>query len=100
MEHNKERDRKSASSRTGSLLTCEQRKIKDSAIVGNAFNNFFLKVTEKLNVQKLEIRDAISFLQDSFSGNFLSIQIILITDAEIKRIIRSLKPKTPQIMMR
>jgi hypothetical protein len=37
--------------------------------------------------------DAISFLKDSFPGNFTSIKIIPVTATEIKSIIRSLKPK-------
>jgi hypothetical protein len=55
--------------------------------------NFFLTVTEKLNTQKPEKGDAISFLKGSFPGNFTSIKIIPVTATEIKSIIRSLKPK-------
>jgi hypothetical protein len=52
-----------------------------------------LTVTEKLNVQKLEKGYAISILKDSYPGNFPSIKIIPITEAEIKSIIHALKPK-------
>jgi len=38
-------------------------------------------------------KDAISFLKDSFPGNFPTINMIPITEAEIKGIISSLKPK-------
>jgi hypothetical protein len=62
-------------------------------MVANAFNNFFLTVTEKLNTQKPEKGDAISFLKNSFPGNFTSIKIIPVTVTEIKSIICSLKPK-------
>jgi hypothetical protein len=62
-------------------------------MVANAFNNFFLTVAEKLNTQKPEKGDAISFLKDSFPRNFTSIKIIPVTATEIKSIICSLKPK-------
>ena len=68
-------------------------KLKDHKTVANAFNNFFLTTSEKLNRYKSEKRDAISFLKDSFPGNFPTINIIPITEAEIKGIINSLKPK-------
>jgi hypothetical protein len=62
-------------------------------MVANTFNNFFLTVAEKLNTQKTEKGDAISFLQDSFPRNYTSIKIIPVTATEIKSIIRSLKAK-------
>jgi hypothetical protein len=47
-------------------LLVNNEKLKDPAIVANAFNNFFLTVTEKLHIQKPEKGDAILFLKDSF----------------------------------
>jgi hypothetical protein len=44
-------------------------------------------------MQQVEKTDAISFLKDAFPGNFPSTKIIPITEAEIKSIIHSLKPK-------
>jgi aminopeptidase C len=38
-------------------------KLKDQKSMASAFNNFFLTVIEKLNIQKFEIGDAISFLR-------------------------------------
>ena len=61
--------------------------------MANAFNNFFLTNSEKLNRYKSEKRDATSFLKDSFPGNFPTINIIPITEADIKSIISPLKPK-------
>ena len=61
--------------------------------MANAFNNFFITITEKLNIQQIEKGDAISILKDSFPGNFPSIKIIPITEAEVKNIIDSFKPK-------
>ena len=56
---------------------------------------------EKLNINKSNKGDAISFLKDSFSRNIPSMELIPITAAEIKRTISSLKPKkTPQVMMK
>ena len=69
--------------------------------MANAFNNFFITITEKLNIQQIEKGDAISILKDSFPGNFPSIKIIPITEAEIKSIIHSLKQKkNHQAMMK
>jgi len=67
--------------------------LKDQTTVANTFNNFFLTASEKLNIHKFEEGDAISFLKDSFPRNFPNINIIPITEAEIKSIISSLKPK-------
>jgi hypothetical protein len=61
--------------------------------VANAFNTFFLTITAKLNIQQVEKGNSVSFLEDSFSGNFPSMKTIPITEAEIKSVIHSLKPK-------
>jgi hypothetical protein len=74
-------------------LVVSNEKLKDPESMANAFSNFFLTVTEKLNVQKFQKRGATSFLKHSFPGNFPSIKITPITEAEIKSIICSLKPK-------
>jgi hypothetical protein len=66
-----------------SLLKNDE-KLKDTKNVANAFNKFFLTTAAKLNLQQVEKADAISFLKDEFPGNFLSIKIIPITEAEIK----------------
>jgi hypothetical protein len=47
----------------------------------------------KLNTQKPEKGDVISFLKESFPGNFTNIKIIPVTATEIKSTTRSLKPK-------
>ena len=53
----------------------------------------YQETSEKLNIHKFENRDAFSFLKDSLHGYFTNINIIPITEAEIKSIISSLKPK-------
>jgi hypothetical protein len=35
-----------------------------------AFNNFFITITEKLNIQQIVKGDAISIAEDSLLGNF------------------------------
>jgi hypothetical protein len=90
VEHYEESDTKSTFVGTGSHLTLNDEKLKDSTNMANAFNNFSITVTEKL---KLEKGDALSILKDTFPGNFPSIKIIQITEAQIKSIIHSLKPK-------
>ena len=67
----------------------------DETTVANAFNNFFLTATEKLNIQKSNKGDAISFLKNSFPEKIPSMELIPITAAEINSIISSLKPKNP-----
>ena len=67
--------------------------VKDQTTVANTFNNFFLTTSEKLNIHKFEEGNVISFLKDSFPSNFPNINIIPITEAEIKSITRFLKPK-------
>jgi ribosomal protein L33 len=51
-------------------LVVSNEKLKDPKSMANAFSNFFLTVTEKLNVQKFQKGGATSFLKDSFPGNF------------------------------
>ena len=65
----------------------------DQTTLANTFNNFFLTTSEKLNIHKFEEGNVISFLKDSFPSNFPNINIIPITEAEIKSITRFLKPK-------
>jgi hypothetical protein len=74
-------------------LLLNDEKLKDSKNVANAFNNFFITITEKSNIQQIEKGDAISILEDSSPGNFPSIKIILINADEIKSRIHSLKQK-------
>jgi hypothetical protein len=52
MEHYKERERKSTFSGTG-YCRVRDKKIEVSN-VSNAFNNFFITTTEKLNIQRTE----------------------------------------------
>jgi len=54
-------------------------KLKDPTNVANEFNNFFITITEKLNIQHIETRDTVSILQDSFPSNFPGIIIVPIT---------------------
>ena len=93
MEHYKETGKVHSLEWVSSHLTCEWWKIKESnRHVASAFNNFFITITEKWNIQQTQKGDAISILKDSSPGNFPSIKIIPITDAEMKSIIHSLKP--------
>jgi hypothetical protein len=74
-------------------LVVSSEKLKDPKIMASAFNNFFLMVTEKLNIQKFEKGDALSFLKDLLPENFSGIKIIPITEAVIESVMYSLKPK-------
>jgi hypothetical protein len=40
-------------------------KLKDPTDVAKAFNNFFITITEKLNIQQIVKGDAISIVKDS-----------------------------------
>jgi hypothetical protein len=93
VEHYKKETGKVHSTELVPSLLDNSKKLKDPKNVANAFNKFFLTNAEKLNMQQVEKSDAISFLKDAFPGNFPSIKIIPITEAEIKSIIHSLKPK-------
>jgi hypothetical protein len=68
-------------------------KLKDPKNAANAFNDFFITITEKLNIQQITKGDAISILKDPFPGNSPSIKIIPITEAEIKSTVPPLNPK-------
>jgi hypothetical protein len=74
-------------------LVINNEKVKDPVTVANAFNIFFLTITEGL---KLQVRNEypISFLKDAFPVKFPDIKIIPTTETEIKSIIHSLKSKT------
>jgi len=64
------------------------------------FMEFFVTISEKFKIHKLEKGDGILFLKVSFPGNFSNINIIPITETEIKSIISSLKKKTLWVMMK
>jgi len=78
-------------------LLVNNEKLKDPKIGANAFNNFFLNITEQLNIKNLNKGDGISFLKDSFPVNFPILKIIPNTAAEIDSIIHSLKPKSQSL---
>jgi hypothetical protein len=75
-------------------------KLKDPTSVANAFNDFFITITERLNTQQIQKGDANSILKDSFLAHFPSIKIIPVIE-EIKSTTHSLKQnkKNHQIMM-
>jgi hypothetical protein len=56
-----------------------------------AFNNYFLSITEILNMQSVKHNSPISFLRDSYPSRFPPMNIIPVTEAEIKSITNSLK---------
>ena len=41
-------------------------KLKDPTNVANTFNNFFITITVKLNMQQIATGDAVSILKDLF----------------------------------
>jgi hypothetical protein len=45
-------------------LLMNNEEVTDPKNVANAFNTFFLTITEKLNIQQVEKEDAVSFLED------------------------------------
>jgi hypothetical protein len=73
-------------------------KLKVLTNMASAFNNFFITVTEKFNIQYLEKEAAILIPTDSLPGNFPSIKINPVTEARLKSITHSLK-KNHQVMM-
>ena len=54
-------------------LLVNDEKLKDLTNAANTFNNFFTTIIEKLNKQ-IERGDDVSYLRDSFPGNFASIK--------------------------
>jgi hypothetical protein len=58
-----------------------------------AFNNFFVTITDSLNPQSVKESSAISFLRDSYPNSFPNMKTIPVTEAEIIGIINSLKSK-------
>jgi hypothetical protein len=67
-------------------LLVNDEKLRDQTNVANGFSNFFITITEKLNIQHTEKGDAISVLKDSFPLTFPSTEIIPIVEAEVKSI--------------
>jgi putative lipoic acid-binding regulatory protein len=66
-------------------------KLKDITNVAKVFNHFCIKITVKLNIEQIEKGDVITTLKHSLTGKFLSIKIILITEADISRTVHSIK---------
>ena len=75
-------------------LLVNDEKLKDPTDVANAFHNFFITITEKLNnLQIQQNGDDNSVLKKFISWRFPKIKIIPITEDEIKSILHSQKPK-------
>jgi hypothetical protein len=70
-------------------LPVKDKKLNEPRKMANAFNNFLTTITEKQNIQQIMQGDIISNLKDSFPGNFPRVEIISITEADIKYIIHS-----------
>jgi hypothetical protein len=68
-------------------------KLSDPQKIVDAFNTFFLKITENLDLHQEARHDAISFLKNAFPRKFTYFKIILTTKTAIKSIIHSLKAK-------
>jgi hypothetical protein len=64
-----------------SILPVNDGRLKEPRNVASAFSNFFITITEKLNIRQIEKRDGTSILKDSFRRNFPSMKIIPITKA-------------------
>jgi hypothetical protein len=84
MEHNKRGTGKiHLTEQMPSLLT-NNEKVKDPRTMAFAFINFFLTITESLNLHQAGREDAVSFLKAKFPGKFPGIKIIPITETEMK----------------
>jgi len=57
---------------------------KKAKNLASALKYFLLTMTHKLNIHHVQKEYAISFLKAQFPGNFPSIKITRITEAEIK----------------
>jgi hypothetical protein len=80
-------------------LLVDNKKLNDPKNVANAFNKFFLNMTENLDINQNGKGDAISFLKASIPINFPSLKISPISEPEIRLIIPS-KPTIHQVMMK
>jgi hypothetical protein len=76
-----------------SIVLINNEKVKDPGSVANAFNKFFLAITESLNLYQTGTEDAVSFLKAAFPVKITSINIIPTTETEMKSVINSLKSK-------
>jgi hypothetical protein len=84
MEHSKKETGKVHLTEQIPSVFTEYGKVKDPETVANAFNIFFLTITESLNLHKMGKEDAISILKYAFPVKFPNIKIIPITQTEIK----------------
>jgi hypothetical protein len=75
------------------FLWINNEKIKDPGKVAGVFNSLFLSIAENLNLCQMGKEDPISFLKDAFPCKFHGFKIVPTSEAEIKRIILSLKSK-------
>jgi hypothetical protein len=59
------------------------KKVNDAQKIADAFNTFFLKITENLDLRQEARGDAISFLKNAFPRKFPDFKIIPTTETEI-----------------
>ena len=58
-----------------------------------AFNNYFLNITENLNIHIAKGNNPVSLLKKYYSSEFLPMQIVPIAGREVRSVISSLKSK-------
>jgi hypothetical protein len=75
-------------------LLINDEKVKDPKDIADAFNTFFLTITQ-INLHQEAGDDAISFLREAFPEKFPGIKTIPSMETEIKSIIHSLKTRNP-----
>jgi hypothetical protein len=61
----------------------KSKRLKDPENVAVSFNNFFLQVTEILNLHQVGKEDAILFLKAPLPENIPGLKIILATETQI-----------------
>jgi uncharacterized protein (DUF2225 family) len=73
-------------------LLLKDVELKDPEVIADAFNTFFLTITENLKLHQEVRRDAISFLKEALPRKFPDIKTIPAAELEIKMIWESLFP--------
>jgi hypothetical protein len=61
--------------------------------IANAFNSYFVNIAENLNNKLTDVDKALQSLKKSYPENILQMKVTLVTESEVREIIKSFKNK-------
>ena len=94
MENYKKSSGNSQSYDTITKINCEDKLLNNPKDIANAFNKFYTQIVSNSNIKHSDMCRASLLLRNIKPDNIIQMETIPVSEAEVKAIIMSLKPKT------